>query len=127
LTQTITKKSQIDKSDFDLVNKAMKIVGFEENTIVTIWNVVASILHLGNIKFEDSETNDKCAISSNCINSEIKTIAKLLSIGEKDLIDALTTRVIATGAKDIVTANHTTKDASYSRDAFAKVNFSCLL
>ena len=123
MTQAITKNSHSDKNDFDLVNKAMKIVGFDENTIETIWSIVASILHLGNIIFEDSETNDKCAISKSSVNNEIKVIAKLLNVGEKDLIDALTTRVIATGAKDIVTANHTTKDASYSRDAFAKVNF----
>lgn len=112
------------KIDYNEVNKAMKLVGFDENTVETIWGIVASILHLGNIKFEDSETNDKCAISKSSLSNEVNKIAKLLGISEIELNNALTTRVIATGAKDIVTANHTTKDAAYSRDAFAKVNFN---
>ena len=114
--------SHNDKQNFDGVNKALRIVGFDEKTIDTIWNTVAAIIHLGNIKFEESDANDKCAISKDSLNNQIKTIAKILSVYESELINALTTRVIATGAKDIVTANHSTKDATYSRDAFAKVN-----
>lgn len=115
------KDAQNDKLNFDAVNKALKIVGFNDTYTETIWNIVASIAHLGNIKFEDSETTDKCAISKESLDNEIKTIARLLSIDETELVNALTTRLIATGAKDVVTANLTTKDAAYSRDAFAKV------
>jgi myosin-1 len=115
---------QNDKQNYDAVMKSMKIVGFDDKIIDTIWNIVASIIHLGNVKFEDTDTHDKCAISRESIANEIKTIAKLLNINENELNSALTTRVIATGAKDVVTANHTMKDASYAKDAFAKVCLS---
>ena len=39
------------------VEHAMKSVGFEEQETKTIWQLMASILHVGNIEFEaDGET-----------------------------------------------------------------------
>ncbi len=118
-TQQITVSS--DKKNFNKVNDAMKIVGFDEHTIQTIWNIVASIIHLGNIKFTETETCDKCGISKHSMSNEVKAISKLLNIDHNELVNALTTRIIATGSRDIVSVNFTVKDAVYGRDAFAKV------
>ncbi len=119
-TQQITAAS--DKKNFSQVNDAMKVVGFDEQTVQTIWNIVASIIHLGNVKFEETETHDKCGINKYSMNNEIKIIAKLLNIDQTELVNALTTRILATGSKDIVAVNHTVKDAVYGRNAFAKVS-----
>jgi hypothetical protein len=55
------------------------------------------------------------------MSNEVKAISKLLNIDHNELVNALTTRIIATGSRDIVSVNFTVKDAVYGRDAFAKV------
>ena len=53
--------------------------------------------------------------------NEIKIISKLLKIDEAELKKALTTRLIASGSKELVTKTHSVKEAFYARDALAKV------
>lgn len=131
-----------DKQNYRVVNDAMKISNFDKTLIKTIWSVVASIIHLGNVKFESNETDlnnnsnnvknqkinsssEKSSISqaqlSNDSLKEIKIIARLLKVDESDLIKSLTTRLIASGSKELVTTYHSVKEANYARDALAKV------
>lgn len=46
-----------DKQNYRLVNEAMRISNFDKNLIKTIWSLVASIVHLGNLKFESNDTD----------------------------------------------------------------------
>lgn len=127
-----SSKNQIDdKKNYRLVNEAMKIANFEPELITTIWGIVASVIHLGNVNFEPSTGNDMN--NNNDKNSAevqihrdslqaIKSIAKLLNIDENELKMALTSRLIATGSKDVLTKYHSLKDALYAKDAFAKVS-----
>lgn len=48
-------KSIDDKADYKEVFNAMKTVGFEDITVETIYDVVAGILHLGNIDFDGND------------------------------------------------------------------------
>ncbi len=88
--------------------------------------IVAAIIHLGNIVFDTSEKelnkmlNSAAKLSDESLKREIKTIANLLSINEADLIKSLTSRLIATGSKDLVSKELTIGDATYARDALAK-------
>lgn len=145
-----------DKSNYRLVNDAMRIANFDPALIKTIWSLVAAVVHLGNLKFEsrDDEVKDHNNNNSNKIingnlttngvsNNEsrsnnnstsggaqvaqesmetIKTISKLIKIDEAELIKALTTRLIASGSKEVVTTFHSAKEAAYARDALAKVS-----
>lgn len=126
-----SSKNQIDdKKNYRLVNEAMKIANFEPELITTIWGIVASVIHLGNVNFEPvtgkdmNNNNDKNSaevqIHRDSLHA-IKTIAKLLSIDENELKMALTSRLLATGSKDVLTTYHSLKDALYAKDAFAKV------
>lgn len=126
LNQGGTSAPNNEKANFEAINEAMKVVGFKPDAIDTIWNIVASILHLGNIAFEETETHDKCIISTKSLQEDILTISKLLNVDKDELIKALTTRLIATGSKDLVTTHHTTKDAMYGRDALAKAIYERL-
>lgn len=40
------KASPTDKSDYKTVTSAMSILGFTQNEMQTIWNIIAGILHL---------------------------------------------------------------------------------
>jgi hypothetical protein len=37
--------------EFESVRKALLVLGFEQKDIVSVWRVVAAILHLGNVNF----------------------------------------------------------------------------
>ncbi len=118
-----------DKHNYRLVNEAMKISNFEPELIRTIWSIVASIIHLGNIIFESTEKefsklmNSPAKISDESLRREIKIISNLLGLNETELAKSLTSRLIASGSKDVVTKEFTMADANYARDAFAKVGF----
>jgi myosin I len=119
-----------DKQSFRVVNESMKTSNFDPSLIKAIWSIIASIIHLGNLQFESSEKdlnnnvdknmNGQAKISDHSIN-EIKIISKLLKIDEAELKKALTTRLIASGSKELVTKTHSVKEAFYARDGFAKV------
>lgn len=128
-----------DKSNFRLVNDAMRISNFEPELIKTIWSIVAAVIHLGNLKFESNEkdlnnnTNSRATSPEKddgsgghtrvCEESmhEIKIVSKLLKLDESELIKALTSRLIASGSKELVTTFHSVKEAAYARDALSKV------
>lgn len=122
-----------DKQNFRIVNEAMKTANFEPSLIKTIWSIVAAIIHLGSVNYESSEKdvnnnssaakgnlNEQAKLSSDSLN-EIKLISKLLKLDENELINSLTSRVIASGSREVVTKYHSVKDALYAKDALAKV------
>lgn len=130
-----------DKSNYRLVNDAMRISNFDPTLVKTIWGLVAAVIHLGNLKFEthDEKDHNNNTNSNNMVNGDkgeakvahesmetVKTIANLLKIDESELVKALTSRVIASGSKEVVTTFHSAKEAAYARDALAKVNLSFL-
>jgi myosin heavy subunit len=65
--------------------------------------------------------NSAAKVSDDSLKKEIKTITNLLSINEADFVKSLTSRLIATGSKDLVNKELTIADATYARDALAKV------
>ena len=124
-----------DKTNYRSVNEAMRITNFDPSLVKTIWSIVASVIHLGNISFESvDDEKDQNNNNSKNANSErahakvaresmeqIKIISKLLDIDEDELVKALTSRLIASGSKELMTTFHSVKEASYARDALAKV------
>ena len=96
----------------------MKHLGFPENSINTIWRVLAAILHLGNLKFAlgDNEGTD-------VVNKDVlKKIGSLLEVTSmEEMEESLTGRVIAAHG-EVVRKLHNVDDALRARDAFAKVS-----
>lgn len=45
-----------EKSDYKATVNAFKALGFVEQEINTIWSIIASILHLGNVNFKSKLT-----------------------------------------------------------------------
>lgn len=90
-----SKCYQVDTiDDFQLyqeIQSSFKVMKINYQEIQSIWSLVATVLHLGNIGFDekgyDSQTNNPCAIT----NAEnFKKIAQLLAVSENHLEEALT-------------------------------------
>ncbi|XP_029641534.1 unconventional myosin-Id isoform X2 [Octopus sinensis] len=106
-----------DRKDYRTVMEAMKALSFNFKHVETIWKIATAILLLGNIDFEVNE--EVLGISS---NSNLSTIASLLSINVEDLETTLCSRVVAAGG-DVVRKEFTISDAFYTRDALAKATY----
>lgn len=139
-----------DKSNYRLVNDAMRIANFDAGLIKTIWSLVAAVIHLGNLKFveshdgDDNQEKDHNNNNKNKMNGfkenrannsagggaqvaqesmeTVRAISSLIKIEENELVKALTSRLIASGSKEVVTTFHSVKEAAYARDALAKVS-----
>ena len=136
-----------DRKSYGLVNEAMKVCNFEAKLAKSIWNLVAAIVHLGNIKFEseDKDSNNNMSNSdtkkfaapttledrktveqgsakiSGESSEKLLKVAKLLCVDEKELGSALTSRLLATGHKELVTKLLSASEGLYAKDALAKV------
>ena len=96
----------------------MKRLGFPENSINTIWRVLAAILHLGNLKFALGDKEDTDVVNKGVL----KKIGSLLEVTSmEEMEESLTGRVIAAHG-EVVRKLHNVDDALRARDAFAKVS-----
>ncbi|KAG2470339.1 MYO1H protein, partial [Polypterus senegalus] len=65
-----------DKLDWRTVRKALSIISFGENDIEHLFGIIASVLHLGNIQYEDDGKSGNAVLSG---NAELRWISKVLS------------------------------------------------
>ncbi|GFO41945.1 unconventional myosin-id-like [Plakobranchus ocellatus] len=108
-----------DKQDFRAVMDAMKATGFSQDEINSAWQVVAAVIHLGNIEFEGE---DHAQVSD---QGESSIIGKLLSVSREAVEKALCFRVIAAGG-NVVDKNLTVPESYYAGQAFAKAMYERL-
>ncbi|XP_014807002.1 PREDICTED: unconventional myosin-Id, partial [Calidris pugnax] len=109
-----------DGAEFKAVADAMKVIGFKQEEIQTVYKIVAAILHLGNLKF--SVDGDTPVIENGKV---VSIIADLLSTKSEMVEKALLFRTVATG-RDVIDKQHTEQEATYGRDAFAKAIYERL-
>uniref|UniRef100_A0A8C3MGF5 Uncharacterized protein n=1 Tax=Geospiza parvula TaxID=87175 RepID=A0A8C3MGF5_GEOPR len=104
-----------DKNDWKIVRKAFSIIDFTEKDIEHLFGIVASVLHLGNIQFEE-DSNGHAIIRD---GSQIKWISKLLGAHLSILQEALTNRKIEARSEEVLSPLNVDL-AFYARDAVAK-------
>jgi myosin V len=114
-----------DGEAFQHTLDAMRIVGLSDTNIKSILRTVAAILHLGNIAFELSSSDDAIVSSAPKAAIALSTAAKLLDVSSDALLTALTTRAIETRGERIVKTLDAIA-AAESRDALAKSLYSRL-
>ncbi|XP_075237510.1 unconventional myosin ID [Lycorma delicatula] len=112
-----------DRTSHKAVINACKTLGFSSHDIDTLWKIVAAVLHLGNINFEQSD--DNIIISKGDSQKSLTRVAKLLEVSEEELKKALTERVIAARG-EVMQKTHTLTEAEYGRDALAKAVYDSL-
>ncbi|XP_067869283.1 unconventional myosin-Id-like [Heterodontus francisci] len=116
----VVKSAINDAVEFKAVADAMKLIGFTAEEIQTVYKILATILHLGNLKF--AMDGDSALIENSKL---VSVIAELLSTKSDTVEKALLYRTVATG-RDVIDKQHTDQEASYGRDALAKAIYDRL-
>ncbi|NXT28071.1 MYO6 protein, partial [Syrrhaptes paradoxus] len=119
-----------DHGDFNRMCTAMKKIGLDDAEKLDLFRVVAGVLHLGNIDFEEAgSTSGGCALRTRS-EPALECCAALLGLDQEDLRGSLTTRVMLTtagGAKGtVIKVPLKVEQANNARDALAKTVYSHL-
>ncbi|CAG4982812.1 unnamed protein product [Colias eurytheme] len=105
-----------DAEQFRAVLEAMKVIEISAEEQKEIFEIVASVLHLGNVKFVQNEKG-YAEILNHDANSG--NVASLLKVDQTKLREALTSRTIDARG-DVVNTPLDLEQAQYARDALAK-------
>ncbi|XP_073127725.1 myosin-6-like [Henckelia pumila] len=114
-----------DSKDYRSTRRAMDVVGISSDEQDAIFQVLAAILHLGNIEFAKETESDASQPKNNQSRFHLKTAAELLMCDENSLEDSLCKRVIVT-RDEAITKSLDPDAAAVSRDALAKTLYSRL-
>uniref|UniRef100_H3DEN5 Myosin IH n=1 Tax=Tetraodon nigroviridis TaxID=99883 RepID=H3DEN5_TETNG len=104
-----------DRNDWKTVKNALQIINIDEINTKELFGVVASVLHLGNIRFGSDSAGQ--AVLNN--NAELHRVSDLLGVDALSLQEGLTYRKIE-ARTDQVLSPFTVDHALYARDALAK-------
>ncbi|CAN6439793.1 unnamed protein product [Victoria cruziana] len=114
-----------DAREYLETRNAMDVVGINQEEQDAIFQVVAAILHLGNIEFKKGKEADSSELKDDKSKHHLQTAADLLMCKVKALEDSLCKRVIVTPDGNI-TKPLDPDSAALSRDALAKTIYSRL-
>lgn len=114
----LTCAGRDEVKEFADIRSAFKVLNFTDKETWDIFQLLATILHLGNLKFKSGSVSN--TESSDIADTSLADkIAKLLGTSRMELSDALTKKTIFAHGDKVV--SHLSKDqASDSRHAFVK-------
>ncbi|KAF7704315.1 myosin VIb [Silurus meridionalis] len=119
-----------DVGDFNRMCTAMKKIGLDDTEKLNLFRVVAGVLHLGNIDFEETGSTSGGCVLKNHSTQTLQYCAELLGLDQDDLRVSLTTRVMLTtsgGTKGtVIKVPLKVEQANNARDALAKAIYSRL-
>lgn len=113
-----------DTEKYNELKALLKSLGINKTTMLQITQIIAAILHLGNLQFMDDATNmQDSAIVKN--TQELEITAELLGVETKALETCLTyqTKLIK---RDLTTIFLNAEQAALQRDALAEAMYSLL-
>ncbi|XP_026560400.1 unconventional myosin-XV [Pseudonaja textilis] len=113
-----------DLEDFHRLLDTMEVLNFSLQDQDSIFRILSSILHLGNVYFEKYEI-DCQEVASVLSAKEIRVVAELLQISPEGLQKSITYKVTETMREKIFTPL-TVESAVDARDAIAKILYSLL-
>ena len=99
-----------DIDEYHKLINAFKVMNFDSNNVDNIFQIIASILHLSNIKPENGDI----------VWDKINIISNLLGINTDDLINLFTEKEIKVG-DEIFKINYENKEISVVIDSFMKI------
>uniref|UniRef100_A0A8C6UC77 Myosin Ic, paralog b n=1 Tax=Neogobius melanostomus TaxID=47308 RepID=A0A8C6UC77_9GOBI len=103
-----------DRSEWKAVKKALTVIGFNEDEIEELLNIIASVLHLGNVQY-GGEDGTACITT----DTQIKYLSRLLGVNGALLTEALTHKKIIAKGEELVSPLNL-EQASSARDALSK-------
>ncbi|MED6290783.1 Unconventional myosin-Ih [Characodon lateralis] len=104
-----------DKSDWKTVRKALSVIDFSKSDTEHLFAIIASVLHLGNLKFE-ADARGYASVKN---YQELHWVSKLLGIPNQVLQQGLTHRKIEAKTEEVLSP-FSVEHAVYARDALAK-------
>uniref|UniRef100_A0A8C8SS06 Myosin IG n=1 Tax=Pelusios castaneus TaxID=367368 RepID=A0A8C8SS06_9SAUR len=110
-----------DCANFLAVADAMKVIGFSPAEISSVYKILATILHLGNVSFLDQ--GDAVEVENEELVSHL---AELTCTQPESLLQTLLYRTVAAGGGEVIEKGHSAKEANYARDACAKAIYERL-
>ncbi|XP_039223849.1 unconventional myosin-XV isoform X3 [Crotalus tigris] len=113
-----------DLEDFHRLLDTMEVLNFSLQDQDSIFRILSSILHLGNVYFEKYET-DCQEVASVLSAKEIRVVAELLQISPEGLQKSITYKVTET-MREKIFIPLTVESAVDARDAIAKILYSLL-
>ncbi|XP_072227285.1 unconventional myosin-Ig [Leuresthes tenuis] len=116
-----TATSNNDRSSHKAVRSALEVIGFSTEEIASVYQILASILLLGNLQFE-SDGESVQIVGPDALNH----IAELTATDPDGVSKSLLYRTVATGGGEVIEKGHSEQDASFGRDAFAKALYERL-
>uniref|UniRef100_A0A8C1DVS7 Myosin Ic, paralog b n=2 Tax=Cyprinus carpio TaxID=7962 RepID=A0A8C1DVS7_CYPCA len=104
-----------DRNDWKIVRKALSIIGFTDDEVEELLNIIASVLHLGNVQYGGEDSGSAYITTE----TQIKYLARLLGVDGTVLKEALThKKIIAKGEELMSPLNQ--EQAASARDALSK-------
>uniref|UniRef100_A0A4W4HLI2 Myosin IG n=1 Tax=Electrophorus electricus TaxID=8005 RepID=A0A4W4HLI2_ELEEL len=121
VAMTVGTPHLYDRSHHRAVMSALKVIGFSQEEINSIYKILATILHLGNLKFENEAENVQLVGGDLVMH-----ISELTGTEVESMRKALLYRTVATGGGEVIEKGHSEQEASYGREALAKALYERL-
>ncbi|XP_041867882.1 unconventional myosin-Ig isoform X2 [Melanotaenia boesemani] len=113
--------SNNDRVSHKAVMSALEVIGFSAEEISSVYQILATILLLGNIQFE----TDGESVRIEGLDA-VNHISELTLTDPDSVSKSLLYRTVATGGGDVIEKGHSEQDACFGRDAFAKALYERL-
>ena len=113
-----------DSANYKQVESAMKTLQFSAEEILAFDQILAAIIHLGNVQFEFRADTESIAVVSKS-KGAVSNLAKLLSVEAASVEKTLCARTISAN-REVMRKEHTVQQAESGRDAFAKAIYERL-
>ena len=107
-----------DAAEFKVTEAAMKVLNLQDDEIQVVFKILAGILHLGNVTFEEG-ADSFAALTQETFEGHLAEAAKHLGVDPEALGQGLIT-IDMTNSRDTVFRALTVKEASSARDALSK-------
>uniref|UniRef100_A0A673FRV7 Unconventional myosin-Ic n=1 Tax=Sinocyclocheilus rhinocerous TaxID=307959 RepID=A0A673FRV7_9TELE len=104
-----------DKNGWKVVRNALTIIGFNEEEIQELMEIVASVLHLGNIQFGEDEEGETHITTG----PQLQYLSQLLGVDGSVLQEALTHKKIVAKGEEMISPL-SLEQALSARDSLAK-------
>lgn len=96
-----------DINDFKATEKALSNFGVTNSEKMDIYRIVAAVLHLGNVSFEESpEARGGCHVKSGSSEAALQTAGKLIGIDPDELRQCLLSRIMTTNKGNFKSSEH---------------------
>ncbi|RUS88469.1 hypothetical protein EGW08_003727, partial [Elysia chlorotica] len=115
----------LNRIRFKAIEHCFKSIGFKHEEVTSVYAILASILHSGNIEFVPKESEyggDACTVQD---TSLVTTVCELLGLDYTDILESLTTTgMVAKG--EVIIRENSCREAQNARDAMAKALYGRL-